>query len=292
MAPSTWGDFNLIRKITPDGQVATVVELSPAQVSYSYHLTVGPVDGHLYISDPEQHQILRTISISESAGTKNNTEAVVGSGEKCLPRDKDQCGDGRSAKDASWRPIPCYVTLSLSQVNLRWPTELSINPLDGSLHILDDHLVLRVTPDNRLKVVVGRPLQCPSDPREKSDLATDVYLESPQGIAFAPNGDLYIAENCLEEACSCFDEEHVLAATTKLSTISSITVSPNGLLHICDQGNLRIRSVTASLPQLNDLSEYNIYSPESQEIYVFNRHGQHIATRNTISGKRCVYFLV
>ncbi|GFU21466.1 teneurin-m [Nephila pilipes] len=201
----------------------------------------------------------------------------------------------------------------LPQVNLRWPTELSINPLDGSLHILDDHLVLRVTPDNRLKVVVGRPLQCPSDPREKSDLATDVYLESPQGIAFAPNGDLYIAESdsqtvnrvrvvgsdgrisrfagaeskcsCLEETCSCFDEEHVLAATTKLSTISSITVSPDGLLHICDQGNLRIRSVTASLPQLNDLSEYNIYSPESQEIYVFNRHGQHIATRNTISGK-------
>ncbi|GFR19459.1 teneurin-m [Trichonephila clavata] len=350
------GDFNLIRKITPDGQVTTVVELSPAQVSYSYHLTVGPVDGHLYISDPEQHQILRTISISESASSKNNTEAVVGSGEKCLPRDKDQCGDGRSAKDArlaypkgiaitkdgeiyiadgtniryvdtkgiihtligdyfhkSWRPIPCYVTLSLSQVNLRWPTELSINPLDGSLHILDDHLVLRVTPDNRLKVVVGRPLQCPSDPREKSDLATDVYLESPQGIAFAPNGDLYIAESdsqtvnrvrvvgsdgrisrfagaeskcsCLEETCSCFDEEHVLAATTKLSTISSITVSPDGLLHICDQGNLRIRSITASLPQLNDLSEYNIYSPESQEIYVFNRHGQHIATRNTISGK-------
>ncbi|GFV84131.1 teneurin-m [Trichonephila clavipes] len=153
------GDFNLIRKITPDGQVTTVVELSPAQVSYSYHLTVGPVDGHLYISDPEQHQILRTISISESASSKNNTEAVVGSGEKCLPRDKDQCGDGRSAKDArlaypkgiaitkdgeiyiadgtniryvdtkgiihtligdyfhkSWRPIPCYVTLSLSQV--------------------------------------------------------------------------------------------------------------------------------------------------------------------------------
>lgn len=62
-------------------------------------------------------------------------------------------------------------------------------------------------------------------------------------------------------------------------------MSPNGLLHICDQGNLRIRSVTASLPQLNEFSEYNIHSPESQEIYVFNRHGQHIATRNTISGK-------
>ncbi|XP_054706826.1 teneurin-m-like [Uloborus diversus] len=354
------GDFNLIRKITTDGLVSTIVELSPAQVSYSYHLTVGPVDGLLYVSDPEQHQILRTLSMLDSANPKNNTEAVVGNGEKCLPRDKDQCGDGRHAKDSrlaypkgiaitkngelyiadgtnvrfvdthgiihtligdyfhkSWRPIPCYATLSLAQVNLRWPTELSINPLDGSLHILDDHLVLRVTPDNRLKVIAGRSLQCPSQSgnnRDKSDLATDVYLESPQGIAFAPNGDLYIAESdsqtvnrvrvvgsdgrvisrfagseskcsCLEESCSCFDEEHVLAATTKLSTISAIAVSPDGLLHICDQGNLRIRSVTASLPRLNELSEYEIHSPESQEIYVFNRHGQHVATRNTISGK-------
>ncbi|KAG8184007.1 hypothetical protein JTE90_024464 [Oedothorax gibbosus] len=360
------GDFNLIRKITTDGQVTTVVELSPAQVSYSYHLSVGPVDGHLYISDPEQHQVLKVVSMAgESTSTRNNTEAVVGSGEKCLPRDKDQCGDGRPARDArlaypkgiaitkdgeiyiadgtniryvdssgiihtligdyfhkSWRPIPCFVTLSLAQVNLRWPTELSINPLDGSLHILDDHLVLKVTPDGRLKVVAGRSIQCPPNPQQQqqsssmsksSDLATEVYLESPQSIAFAPNGDLYVAESdsqtvnrvrvvgsdgrvsrfagseskcsCVEEACSCFDEEHVLAATTKLSTISSIAVSPDGMLHVCDQGNLRIRSITASLPQLNDASEYDIHSPESQEIYVFNRHGQHIATRNIISGK-------
>lgn len=157
-------------------------------------------------------------------------------------------------------------------MNLRWPTDLSINPLDGSLHILDDHLVLKVTPDSRLKVVAGRSLQCPAQPTAKSsDLATDVYLESPQSIAFAPNGDLYVAESdsqtvnrvrvigsdgritrfagseskcsCVEEACSCFDEEHVLAATTKLSTISSIAVSPDGMLHVCDQGNLRIRLV-------------------------------------------------
>ncbi|KFM75264.1 Teneurin-3, partial [Stegodyphus mimosarum] len=96
--------------------------------------------------------------------------------------------------------------------------------------------------------------------------------------------------SCLEESCSCFDEEHVLAATTKLSTISSITVSQDGLLHICDQGNLRIRSVTASLPQLNNRSEYEIHSPESQEIYVFNRHGHHTFTKNTISGKDTYVF--
>lgn len=31
---------------------------------------------------------------------KNNIEAVVGSGGKCLPGDKMLCGDGRKARDA------------------------------------------------------------------------------------------------------------------------------------------------------------------------------------------------
>ncbi|XP_023220703.1 teneurin-m-like isoform X2 [Centruroides sculpturatus] len=350
------GDFNLIRRITPDGMITTIVELSAAQVAYRYHLAVGPADSKLYISDPERHQIFRVINLNDIVDIKNNIEVVVGSGSKCLPGDKLLCGDGRTARDAKlaypkgmaisahneifiadgtnirmvdrngiihtivgdhyhkshWKPFPCGKTITLSQVNLRWPTELAINPLDGTLHILDDHLVLKLTPDKRLKVIAGKPLQCPSS-HEKSDQANDVFLESPQSIAFAPNGDLYIAESdsqfvnrvrvigsdgriskfagaemkcsCLDINCKCFDEDNFLAATSKLNTISSITVTPDGLLHICDQGNLRIWSVTSSLPKPNDSHEYEIYSPETQEIYSFNRHGQHTTTKNILTGK-------
>lgn len=53
-----------------------------------------------------------------------------------------------------WAPVPCNGTINIDQLHLRWPTELAISPLDGSLHILDDHLVLRVTPDNRVQVCI------------------------------------------------------------------------------------------------------------------------------------------
>lgn len=56
-----------------------------------------------------------------------------------------------------WAPIPCNGTINMDQLHLRWPTELAVSPLDGSLHILDDHLVLRVTPDNRVQVSLRAP---------------------------------------------------------------------------------------------------------------------------------------
>ncbi|KAG8200277.1 hypothetical protein JTE90_021927 [Oedothorax gibbosus] len=358
------GDFNLIRRVSLDGHVTTVVELSAAQVAYRYHLAVGPADGKLYISDPEKHQVFRAIEYVNIPDIKNNIEAIVGSGGKCLPGDKLLCGDGRKARDAKlaypkglaisaygeiyiadgtnirmvdrsgiihtiigdhyhkshWKPFPCGRTVVLQQVHLRWPTELAINPLDNSLHILDDHIVLRLTPDKRLKVVAGRPMQCPILPpsAEKSDVAIESYLESPQSISFSPNGDLYIAESdsqlinrvrivtnegrittyagveskcsCLDMNCKCFDEDHNLAAKSQLSTISSIAITPDGCLHICDQGNLRIRSVVTSLPKANEIGEFHIYSSETHEIYVFNRHGQHTATKNILTGKTMYLF--
>lgn len=63
-------------------------------------MAVGPADGKLYISDPEKHQVFRAIEYYNIADVKNNIEAVVGSGGKCLPGDKMLCGDGRKARDA------------------------------------------------------------------------------------------------------------------------------------------------------------------------------------------------
>jgi YD repeat-containing protein len=175
-------------------------------------------------------------------------------------------------------------------------------------------MILQLTPDGRVKVVAGRPLHCPTPTRAyDTDLATHATLVMPQSIAFAPNGDLYVAEsdsqrinrvrvigtdgkiqhfagaeskcNCLDRGCDCFDEDHFLAATSKFNTISSITVTPDGILHISDQANYRIRSVTASLPEANAMREYEIYSPETQEIYIFNRFGQHTATKNILTGE-------
>ncbi|XP_071453131.1 teneurin-m isoform X1 [Hetaerina americana] len=357
------GDFNLVRRILTDGTVRTVVRLNATRVSYRYHLALSPLDGILYISDPESHQIIRVRNVDDYSDPDHNWEPAVGSGERCLPGDEAHCGDGALARDAKlaypkgvavssdnvvyfadgtnirmvdrdgivttvignhmhkahWKPIPCEGTLNVEEVHLRWPTELAINPLDNTLHIIDDHMILQLTPDGRVKVVAGRPLHCPSPAGSYgTELATHATLVMPQSIAFGPNGDLYVAEsdsqrinrvrvigtdgkifhyagaeskcNCLDRGCDCFDEDHFLAATSKFNTISSIAVTPDGILHIGDQANYRIRSVVSSIPESNQAREYEIFSPETQEIYVFNRFGQHIATKNILTGETSYLF--
>ncbi|XP_044012894.1 teneurin-m isoform X2 [Aphidius gifuensis] len=352
------GDFNLVRKILVDGTVKTVVRLNATRVSYRYHIALSPLDGILYISDPESHQIIRVRDINDYSDPDHNWEAVVGSGERCLPGDEAHCGDGALARDAKlaypkgvavsadnivyfadgtnirmvdrdgiittiignhmhkshWKPIPCEGTLNVEEVHLRWPTELAINPLDNSLHIIDDHMVLQLAPDGRVKVVAGRPLHCASTSTSfDNELATHATLVMPQSIAFDSSGNLFIAEsdsqrinririigtdgkislyagaeskcNCLERGCDCFEADHYLATTAKFNTISAVAVSPDGIVHIGDQANYRIRSVMAKIPDANNAREYEIYSPDTQELYLFNRFGQHISTKNILTGE-------
>jgi len=66
-------------------------------VAYQYYLCISPADGHLYISDPEKHQILKALSLEQVQDPSINIEPVVGSGERCIPGDEGHCGDEGSA---------------------------------------------------------------------------------------------------------------------------------------------------------------------------------------------------
>lgn len=98
------------------------------------------------------------------------------------------------------------------QVQLQWPTNLALNPLDESLHIIDDRVVLKVTKDHRVKIVAGSPLHCYSgndvdksgkettrhenqEVMTESSKATQTALGTILGITFSPYGDLYIAQS-------------------------------------------------------------------------------------------------
>ncbi len=210
-----------------------------------------------------------------------------------------------------------------SQTKLKWPTALVINPLDDTLHILDDSMVLKVTKDNKVLMVAGRPLHCPpkrgpgnvllteeqSGPRQ----ATDVLLLSPQHIAFSPHGDLYIVESdgayinqvrvvntdgtishyagakpscdCSSVDCSCYSSTEVLATKMLLKDPTAITVTPDNVLHIADQGHLRVHSIVATLPDPDRFGQYEVLYPQTQEMYIFNRYGQHIATKNIVTSQ-------
>lgn len=139
----------------------------------------------------------------------------------------------------------------------------------------------------------------------------------PQSIAFGPIGELYIAEsdsqrinrirvistdgrishfagaeskcNCLERGCDCYTSDHHLATAAKFNTISAITVTSDGNVYIADQANYRVRSITSQIPASSS-REYEIYNPETHEVYIFNRFGQHTATKNVLTGQTYVTF--
>ena len=209
-------------------------------------------------------------------------------------------------------------------MKLRWPTALAINPLNDALYILDSDVVLRVTSANKVVIVAGRPLHCPPsnssiNPLLQEDqtgprMATDVVLESPQHITFAPNGHLYIVESdghminrvkevhtdgtishyagaqskcdCQDPKCKCYAPKEVLATEILLNSPTAITVTPDNVLHVADMGNLRIHSIVWTLPEIHPKSaQYEVLYPQTQELYVFNRYGQHVATKNIITDR-------
>ena len=93
------------------------------------------------------------------------------------------------------------------------------------LFLLDDLLIVpsnpfpllfrvrKVTTDGRLSLVAGREAEC----------------------------------NCLDASCPCYDPGHFLASNVHFSAISAITVTPDSVLTIADQGNYRLRSLSSGM---------------------------------------------
>ena len=231
---------------------------------------------------------------------------------------------GSKFPEKLWKPMGCGVTTRLEDAALRWPTEMAVNPLDNTLYFVDDGVVAKVTSDGRLQMVAGRPLHCrPSDGAAATlasffNFASQSTLVSPTSISFSLQGDLYLAEsdsrrinrisvvgtdgrirvyagkdskcNCQDADCPCYDKDVLLATETVFGSISSVSVSPDGRLYIADLANRRVRVVESNIPTLNAEQEYEVFSPETQEVYIFNRFGLHSETKNIPSGKTVMKF--
>lgn len=152
-----------------------------------------------------------------------------------------------------------------------------------------------------------------TDDEQASSIADRVTLVSPESITFGPHGDLYIVESdthhinrvrvvttdgrihhfagakskcdCKQtDRCKCYDQRELLAAQALFSYPTSITVTPDGVLHLADMGNLRVFSIVSQLPTLQS-RHFEVVSPETQEIYVFNYYGQHKHTINILTNQ-------
>ncbi|CAN8006168.1 unnamed protein product, partial [Ixodes hexagonus] len=380
------GDLNLIRRITPTGQVYTVFRMRHRSRTFGPSVGLAellePCETYVHYwhpkyADRKDFRTEKLPSLREScsvmkvpvgrgtAGTygrlpRSGNIAGVGRPSSRCPMGTDCAGmavavdnslyfgDGNNVRmvdsrgiihtligdhqhKRQWRPIPCSGTLHMSEASakLRWPTELAINPLDNSLYFIDDHMILRLTKDQRLLVVAGQPVYCKTEDAaaHKSRMGDDADLGTLISFAFGPTGTLYVAEvddrdaykvrslspdgellhfagraetGCPQASPPCegancsscaVDSKSSLAVDTKLHAVSSLTVTSDGVVHIADLGSLQILSAVPYLPEPDDQQEYQIAQPENHELYVFNKYGQHIVTKSILTGKTKYTFL-
>ncbi|XP_058252846.1 teneurin-2 isoform X3 [Hemibagrus wyckioides] len=213
------------------------------------------------------------------------------------------------------RPLSCDTSMDVSQVRLEWPTDLAVNPMDNSLYVLENNVILRITENHQVSIVAGRPMHCqvPGIDYSLSRLAIHSALESATAIAVSHSGVLYIAESdekkinrvrqvsangeisllagatsecdCKNDVnCNCFAGDEGYATDASLNAPTSLAVAPDGTLYIADLNNIRIRAVHANRPGPNPVGQYEVASPREQELYVFSEEGLHLQTISLVSG--------
>ncbi|XP_069052190.1 teneurin-2 isoform X2 [Lepisosteus oculatus] len=219
------------------------------------------------------------------------------------------------------RPLSCDSSMDVSQVRLEWPTDLAINPMDNSLYVLENNIILRITENHQVSIIAGRPMHCqvPGIDYSQSKLAIHSALESATSIAISHTGVLYITEtdekkinrvrqvttngeisllagaasecDCKNDVnCNCFTGDDGYATDATLNAPSSLAVSPDGTLYIADLSNIRIRAVRSNRPVLNSAGHYEVASSREQEMYVFNRDGLHLYTLSLVTGEALYNF--
>uniref|UniRef100_A0A8C6X229 Teneurin-2 n=1 Tax=Naja naja TaxID=35670 RepID=A0A8C6X229_NAJNA len=214
------------------------------------------------------------------------------------------------------RPLSCDSSMDVTQVRLEWPTDLAVNPMDNSLYVLENNVILRITENHQVSIIAGRPMHCqvPGIDYSLSKLAIHSALESASAIAISHAGILYISETdekkinrlrqvttngeiCLlagaasdcdcknDVNCNCYAGDDAYATDAILNTPSSLAVAPDGTIYIADLGNIRIRAVSKNKPVLSSFNQYEIASPREQELYIFNIDGIHQYTLSLVTGE-------
>ncbi|KAM6972681.1 teneurin-3 [Aplochiton taeniatus] len=216
----------------------------------------------------------------------------------------------------SARPLTCDTSMHIRQVRLEWPTDLAINPMDNSIYVLDNNVVLQITENRQVRIVAGRPMHCqvPGIEYTLGKRAVQSMLEGATAITLSYSGVLYIAEtdekkihrirqvstdgeitnlagalsdcDCKNDAnCDCYQTGDGYAKDARLNCPSSLVVSPDGTLYVADLGNIRIRAVRSNQPPTGSgPGYYEVASPASQELYVFDANGTHQYTMSLVTG--------
>ena len=170
------------------------------------------------------------------------------------------------------RPLPCAQTFLASQVQLQWPTKLALNPLDSSLHIVDDTMILKLTSDLRLQVEAGMSPMCTA--RQYNITKSPTKILSPiADLDFAHDGTLYFLEKSKKSSLihqldrfGAIKPLDVFCNGTKcpFGTFSALSISPdNGKILVAENEKLQILSLEHVLPEAKDSQEFHVPDPLS-----------------------------
>ncbi|KAF4528732.1 hypothetical protein B566_EDAN008998 [Ephemera danica] len=109
---------------------------------------------------------------------------------------------------------------------------------------------------------------------QKGD-GSNIYLKHKPRVILTTMG------NGHQRALDCTDCEGQASKQRLLAPVA-LTYAPDGSIFQIIESDL--------LPEANAMREYEIFSPETQEIYIFNRFGQHTATKNILTGETIYIF--
>uniref|UniRef100_H3DNY2 Teneurin-4 n=1 Tax=Tetraodon nigroviridis TaxID=99883 RepID=H3DNY2_TETNG len=224
------GDFNYVRRIFTTGNVTSVLELrtlsadGPAHrfepteaqdgwfcISHSPLLAgLWPSYGFRGLMWPLTQDFEKKrgpssridFSMNETAGITVDKYGVIFFVDGTMIRRIDQNGIISTLLGfndlTSARPLSCDAVMDISQVRLEWPTDLAVSPLDNSLYVLDNNVVLQISENHQVRIVAGRPIHCQVpgiDHFIMSKVAIHATLESANALAVSHTGILYIAES-------------------------------------------------------------------------------------------------
>lgn len=184
---------------------------------------------------------------------------------------------------------------------------MAVNPLDNTLHILDNGLVLKLTRDNHVITVAGKSPLCPptnastaSVDEDSGNPAVDSLLEHVENIAFSPDGDLFLVESDGEEIrrlrfvdsagrlrhyagtqCPCPPTSpspcpcSTGAGSSTLGVPSAVTLTPDGTVHVADTALACVHSAVGAEPNVNRYGQMKIVDAAAREVRIQLTVAQH-----------------
>ncbi|PAV59066.1 hypothetical protein WR25_10770 [Diploscapter pachys] len=301
-------------------QIWKIANLESDQVQNNYEVIVGDGAACVGVSDScgdggpaSQAQLF----FPKGIAFDRNGNLFVADGRRL--RVVDASGFIRSINNVSPEGPPscdsAYFGSSIGNLKLEWPSSLSIHLSSGLLYVLDSNIVYELDPEqDTSKVLLGVFPTCPN--------STSLPVKNAKDIVASPEGNLFVLEsdgkkinqvrtfspemNSLssfsggQSACSCDtssclcdenDKSELSASSIQFNAPSSISIDSLGNVFIADSGNAKIKKIHEKSIKFDPIRrEFSIPDPDTNELFLFNRHGQHISTQSLISGKAIYNF--